>query len=758
MKKSKRRKIEWEDKLFHLNISELEYVDLDKISSYSSDYTRDFKNYILFQRFPFFQWPLWLHCANDVTSNLFNPTTPLVLSNRINRNYIAFTSKRSIEEIRLDPSGMLSPTYDDWSIEFWIFADNRVHRPQHRLDRVVQRRDAFSTVVSTLWRERDFELSEEVYGIRTDVDEVLIEVKSILKGQKDFALLLLLVRPYNLTSISGIESVEYKKPSRAIGINHSDRIIASKNPDLVLTGNGSDGDIRIKRSGSDSFKCRCRYGMATLALGYKLGKGDNNFNFRVSLSKDRNIKPIKLNVKKLKNEFLESKNLRAKRGFTIEIPNQLFREWFYASKNSLLNCANPRNYYLQPGRADDPAMRSLFYITMGYNRMGYFEETQDILDSFLPYYSIADTKQVTDVVNGSYFLSALSDFFTISRNIDYLQSAYGKIKDIAIEIYQSSSELKNMDKWAKKKKNSIRDYLISSVHLHDVMLIAHALRQFSYLSRCIGLFGEEIKFNKEADRLEKIIIDSIDFDSLRISEEKKDEDKDVLPQMKDEFFVYNLFAGFPYRLNFLSEDNLRTLIEYVKYSFAGVPLFMRSLGGWDSFLSIITAINLLFVKDKLVYDILYVLMEAGKERFALPEVINPANGIGISGKGDSMVVLSLLFVLMRNALFIDHESRLEIFPVPREDWFVAGKEIVISNAPSRFGYLNFKIVTTRNEVQLHFNELPQYFPPDILINLPFRSRIIRGDDFLIKKEFGNSFLISGWPSVLRFVISRGGSR
>ncbi len=753
MKKLRRRKIECEDRLINLNISELDYVDLDKVSSYDDYYTRDFKNYVLFQRYSYFQWPLWLHCANDVTSNFFNPTTPLLLSNRVNRNYISFSTIRSTEEIRVDPSGMLSPTYDDWSIEFWIFIDNRVYRPQSRSYNIVQRKDAYSGVVSTVWRERNFELSEELYGIKTDIDEVLVDVKSTLKKKKDFAMLLLVVRPYNLTSISGVESVEYKKASHTVGINNRDSIVVSHSPDLVLTGSGVDGDIRIKRSGTDSFKSRCRHKMATLALGYKLEKGDKNYRFRLSLSKNKSIKPLKLNLKKIRGEFIESNNLRIQRGFNLEIPDQLFRNWFYALKGSLFNCTNPRRYLLQLDRHDDLMMKSIFYITLGFNRMGYFEETQNIIDSFLPDYAIDDVKRVEDVIDGSYFLNAISDFFTVSRNIDYLQSIYGKIKNIAIKIYQNSSGIKNIDKLVKRNKNTIRDYIFSNVHHHDVMLMVSSLRQFSYLSRCIGLFGEEIKFSKEADRLEKIIIKGISLDLMRMSDETEGEFKNILPHMRDEFFIYNIFAGFPYNLHSFSKDDLRQIVDYIKDFFVTFPVFMRSLGGWDSFLSIITAINLLLVKDKHSFDILHKLMEVGKERFVLPEVMNPVNGIGIFGRGDSKVALSLLFILMRYLLFIDHENRLEIFPLPIGDWFVAGNEIVISNAPSRFGYLNFRVITTRNEIQLHFNELPQYLPPDILINLPFRSKIISGDDFLIKKEYGNSFLISGWPSSIRFVIS-----
>jgi hypothetical protein len=143
-------------------------------------------------------------------------------------------------------------------------------------------------------------------------------------------------------------------------------------------------------------------------------------------------------------------------------------------------------------------------------------------------------------------------------------------------------------------------------------------------------------------------------------------------------------------------------------------------------------------------------VDTAGERYSLSEIINHENSHGISEEGDSIAVSSQIFSFIRSSLFVDYPQRLELFPVPRREWFNPGQEIEIKDAPSRFGLLSIKIIMTQNEVHFHFNEMPQFIPPDIMINLPFKAMINEEDDFVIKKSIGNSFVINGWPSIIRF--------
>lgn len=179
-------------------------------------------------------------------------------------------------------------------------------------------------------------------------------------------------------------------------------------------------------------------------------------------------------------------------------------------------------------------------------------------------------------------------------------------------------------------------------------------------------------------------------------------------------------------------------------------LYVPSAGGYDILLSLIYAQNLLLQKDPACIDIFKTILKMGGNTYSVPEFVNPATGYGVNGQGDPPHFNAMLFQFMRNLLFIDHSNRLELFPIPHEDWFKPGVELTINDAPSRFGVLHIRIVNTQNEIHFHFPVLPKFVPPDIMINLPVKVSLKEEDDFVIKKRYGNTFIINGWPSIIRF--------
>ena len=88
----------------------------------------------------------------------------------------------------------------------------------------------------------------------------------------------------------------------------------------------------------------------------------------------------------------------------------------------------------------------------------------------------------------------------------------------------------------------------------------------------------------------------------------------------------------------------------------------------------------------------------------------------------------------------------------RNKRFNAGSRIRVENATSRYGLISFTLDASGDEIRISFSGSPKYLPPDILVNIPFDTTIIPGDDFIFKKKTGYNYIISGWPSSLRFTI------
>ena len=741
------------DASINLNDIKADFVDTAKIAAGRSDYLRDLRNYVLFQKMPTFRWPLWLTGLADPASEYHRPIVPAFLSNTAGTDAIAFSNILSSDDLLVDLAGMLSPTYATWSMEVWMIADGALIRPQERPGRVSMERIPRRGMVKAVWDESAFRVTTELFGIRTDIDEAVIDIACSVKKSVQTAVLCVAFRPYNGSTLGGIEAIEYQGDTRIVRINGRERALVGAKPDAVAAGSFDAGDIDAASAAGGEHKARCRYGMATLGLFYRLSRGENALTVRLSLARDRALRPAKLDFKKLREDFSAFANQRANAGVSIAIGDRGIEQWFLASKLSLLSHLN--NGSLFPGKSmpDVAQARLLYYVLAAYVRMGAFAETLMVLEAFLGSLSLGERPGFHDIVVACYFLCAAGDYFIVSRNMDHLKTVFAAIRAVAVPVLAHAAGIKEKQVRSADAVNTIPYSFLRHAHLHDIFLAACACRQFAYLARCMGLFGDELKFAKESQRLEEIALREIAqrFPAPRAGKKDDAAARRAAIASEDETLIYCLFAGFPFGLTLLSPEKLRTMTDALVERYGGVPLYLRSRGGWDSFLSLALAHNLIALKDARAFDIITHFFDAGGKRFSVPDVINPKSRHGVFGEGDSRLAHAVLFLALRNLLFVDAENRLEIFPLPREEWFTPGSEIVIRDAPSRFGLINLRAVSTPNEIQVHFEQLPQFLPHDMLITLPVKTKLVKEDDFIIKKELGNAYLISGWPTIVRFL-------
>ncbi len=719
-----------------VNISDLRLagLDRDKVKYSGKDLIYGIENYIRFQKFSSFRWPVWVQNQNidNRSFNHLNLITPLYLCNNRVRQWTAFTTFISDEELCIDPSGAISISYDNWSLEFWILKGGQLYRAQENIDDVSVRSDLSTSNIEVNLENKLFNLKQKIYGAKSTVDEAVVEVLLSLKGQAKDAYLILAVRPYNQLVIGSIGSIDYSKSGKLVSINGRRSLALSGDPVFVLTGNGESGDVDLKSIEKNSYNVRCSQYMSTMLFGYNITKGKNIFHFRVMLSGKGNLSSLKMNFKELEKEYHEYSKIRINSGMNIKIPDDKLISWFYCSKLSTLNYIKKE---LSLNTAYIAKWREISYIIAGYNRMGYFNESKGLIADLIGKYTVKEQEaDFNFAIVYCYFIVSFADYFLHTRDLDYLQLNYNSLfKTIAEKILKYSEKIKNINSL---KENSLDFFYQDRAHFHDIILLSFALDQCSYMARCLGIFGDEAAFAGESERLQNM------YAAYLSGYEKK--------SITDDFFYMDMVSGFPYRLNISKSDRLKIVIDKIIDYFNGTELFNRSLG-IDIISNLILANNLLALKDRRALGVIDDLSKFGGESCTLPEFVNPSTGYGCWGEGCSKSASALFFIFIRNMLFIDTKDRLDIFPIPVEDWFKSGREIIVKDAPSRFGKINFKMKATTNEIQFHFDELPKYIPPDIMITLPFKAQLLEGEDFILKKSVNNSHVINGWPSLVRFI-------
>jgi hypothetical protein len=343
-------------------------------------------------------------------------------------------------------------------------------------------------------------------------------------------------------------------------------------------------------------------------------------------------------------------------------------------------------------------------------------------------------KDFNTSISLAYIISSFNELYMHKRDSGFLQDNFTEIRKIGDYVYSFCSEIHSL---SALKSNAEPNNLMNEALERDIFVFYLAMSGMAYLARCMGIFGHESRFRNEADRLQAIIRDSYD----------RKRSASVLHG-----YDFSGLLAFPERL-YLSpgEEEYSKLFRNLFIS-DDFPVIDR-VYGVDMFSGLSVLNQMLAIRDDRIFEFLDKLLGYTDDFFTLPEYVNPVTGKGSWGNGNSKVLASLLFSVMRNIFFIETADRLELFPVPDERFFAPGKRLKIENAPSRFGLLSFTLEAVEKEVRITFTGLPKYVPADIRINLPFDTKIMEGDDFILKKKVNNTYFINGWPSSVRFQVT-----
>ncbi len=699
-----------------------------KNETYDAGVSTGIKNYQIFQNHPFFKWPLWLNVSSDPKSKYFRQiTNPLI--NNVIADILPFTNFLSSEKLMIDYSGMVSVSYADWSFEIWCIEDGILFRPQENFDQVKIKRNYMQNITSFISKTGKINLSQTVFGARTDIDEAVIEVDCSYTGTSE-SYVIVALRPYNFSKLGTVKKAEFIKEELIFKINGTKHAAMDQRPDFIISENSNlPYNLSMEHI---SYKSSCSEGLASVAAVYKINKTGRKIHLRIGLDDKNYIKELNSNYKDLRDEFVSYSGAVLNNGFKLTISDNEFQKWFYFLK---ISCLNIRRNGLLNSADGGLNYKNSFWAIHGFNRMGYFRESISIADTQISNLKINPKKiKKIDIVNSCYLILSIADIFIKSRDSEYLQSVFFTVKEKTFFLLEISSKIKKISDFYGKELNKSALYQRN----YEIMLICRSLKQAAYLARCMGIFGDENRFEKEFSRIESLINTYL----------KKYNSADYIPD--EEFFISDIFSIYPFRILSSDDDVSQLMIEKIKSIFGDFPVYIKSLGV-DLFSSAAAANAMLMLKHPDACQTVKAIMESGKTAFSLSSYVNPQNGAGVYTDDSSSLMSAVFFSAVRNSLFIDYPESLDILPVPNPDWFNPGFEIIIENAPSRFGVLSIHITSTLSEVLIQFDKIPKFIPPQLIINLPFKAKIIPGEDFILKKEHNNSFFLNGWPSIVRFV-------
>ncbi len=686
----------------------------------------------LYRRFPGFYWPLWVP-AEAAESSPSEPYANPVLLNTTNRNWQNVTNYLSDGELKIDRAGMITgPGESGWSLEFWIFSKNTLFRPRAAIGGISASRNTVTGELEIRGDYRSISFVEKITGGKSNVNEAVISYTTASRTDMKDSMLVAAVRPYNMLRLGGLDRVEFLESGNLVKLNGRIHLACTRRPDRVIAVSGRAGDITPELLDSaDSLSLECPQSMATMGLVFNLEGTSCSNTFRISLDIEKNLSPVAgLKYENTAKDFGILYSMRAGEGVTMELPDAKYMNVISQSRLTMLGI-NSCDYIPVNLRS---AADAYFYV-YGLIRAGQLREAANIVRQMINGLSFNEKKKDYNTsICAAYIISSFNELYIHKRDSDFLQENFTEIRRIGDYVYSVCSEIHTPVYPGLRARQ--HDTSPDSSE-RDIFAFYLAMSAMAYLSRCMGIFGQETKFRNEADRIQAIVRDW--FDKKRSAV--------VLHG-----YNFSALLAFPERL-YLSpgEEEYSKMFRNLFVS-DDFPLTDK-IYGVDMFSGFSVLNHMLAIRDDRIFEFMDKLLDFTDDFFSLPEFVNPVTGRGTWGSGNSKVLASLLFAVMRNMFFSESADRLELFPVPDERFFAPGKRLKIENAPSRFGMLSFNVETADGEIRILFTTLPKYVPADIRINLPFDTKIIEGDDFIIKKKVNNTYFINGWPSAVRFRIS-----
>ncbi len=686
---------------------------------------RGVSNFLHYQKFPDFKYPLWVSDSSGSFSKNFRAASVPFLLNNSFRQWLDFTNYFSNDSIYVNSCGMISgPGEAPWSVEFYILNKDKVFYINQNRSRIKGEAEALSGVPVFTGNFGDFSFEEMITGSRSNIDESIVKVSVDFKNPPLDSVFFIVIRPYNNTEIGSLFSLCFEAADLLVKINDKKHLALAKTPDLFFTGNAADGDINFANPTKGAVYCN--EGMATLAMGYNISSAKFSTSMKISLDKDGNLAPGKFNFESALEEFKKFASMRLKNGAVLTSPNQEINRLFSLSGLSLLKGTSDFNF------STVESYREIFFNIYALNMAGFDNESARKLNSMASHFKFNKKKvEFETAVKGAYLLKSYTNYYLYKRDMEFLQKNFPVLKEIGHYVYSFCTGIHSVSSIG---KTTLPYIFVKKPCSHDLIIMASAMVDMSYLSRCMGIFGDEIKFKNEAERLNAVLRD--DFKNKTDNAQACEQD------------YYGLLALPEKTLTAIKNDEYDSILSSV-YNNANFPIF-NSIMGIDNNASAMLLCQLLVLNNSSFSEFSKLFFSLMSSLFLTPEFIDPVTGFGCNGKGESVIASSLYYVIIRNMFFLDREERLEIFPVPDISWFVLGKKILVDASPSRFGIISFSVETGENDLKLNFNDPPKYLPPDIMINLPFNASIIEGDDFIVKKYTSSSFLINGWPSLVRF--------
>jgi len=659
-------------------------------------------------------WPFWV-------VKQFNPSDPsfvpraysLTHINMTHRNWTAVGQPDLPLYPLVGPRGLVTPLYDGWSIDFWIYRETGKWLLPSRNDQEEQTLefDPELAVCTRNW-SRGMEL---ISHVRLENDASVPGVIVNVRGSSErTAYLAVSLRPYNPEGIQFIDAISYDAKSRAWLVNKKTQIQLSDMPEKVLFSNYEHGDV-IHRcmEAQSATEVECRVGMATSAALFPLEENrPREIQLRIPL--DRELEKHALPIKMTSSTWQTVLSGSAR----LQIPDARISFLYEAAARTLVLLSAgdivPGPYTYRRFWFRDACLMINALLSLGLK-----DRIFRLLNSFIHRQE-----------RSGYFRSQEGEWDS-NGQVLWIFDRYRQLAEADLPADWIAAVLKGA-RWIVRKRTpksenphgGLLPAGFSAEHLgpndyyywDDFWGLA-GLKAASRIARQARLPEQEEALLREAADFEKTIFDSI----ARIPDRRSQGAIPASPYRRmDSGAIGSLVADYPLQLTPPGDPAVAMTVNFLmSHCFHAGGFFQDMIhSGINAYLTLGIAQTLLRKGDARHRDLVETVAKLASPTGQWPEAIHPQTGGGCMGDGQHGWAAAEWVQIIRNSFVREEGHALIIGSGIFPRWMHASAELIFGPTPTPYGDVGLRISTKNSKASIKIDAAWRGETPPVEIRIP----------------------------------------
>jgi hypothetical protein len=656
-------------------------------------------------------WPYWVERQFDPKDDAFVPRAfSLTHINLTHRNWTAIGLPNCGELPIVDPRGLVTPFFDDWSIDGWILtADGRCLLPSRSQSSAQRLHLGNSLAVATKTHARDLSLITHA-EVQLEADTPVCRMTLIARADNQ-AWAVVALRPYNPEGVSFVHKVALS-PDRRIWTIDEDRVVEFSVPaDHHHVSHYRAGDVYIHlRDLDDESRVECNVGMATAAALFELEPHKRReIVVSVPLKSDRTGSRVRIAT--------WQEGLRSHCG--LRIPDERFQFLYDAALRTLV-LHTPGDVYPGPYTYKRFWFRDAAFIIHALLCAGLIDRAERALDRFparqnaLGYFHSQDGEWDS---NGE-ALWIMRRFCELSGRLpkrDWWQSIHRGARWICRK--RLSHDHDTFHSGLLPPGFSAEHLGPNDYYYWDDFWGVAGLQAAAYLARSIDKEKLGGEFDREADAFSA----AIDHSLRKVFERLGRQAVPASPYRRlDAGAIGSLAAGYPLRLWPSDDPRLLDTVDFLLANcFVSGGFFQDMIhSGINAYLTLHVAQVLLRAGNPCYIELMSSVAELASPTGQWPEAIHPRTRGGCMGDGQHVWAAAEWVLMIRNCLVREEGDRLILASGIPQHWLRDRATISFGPAPTSFGVVSLSMESQREKVVISWKGAWHAEPPSIEARVP----------------------------------------